>query len=291
MDSVIVTGSGTGLGRATAVHLAGNGYRVYATVPDLAQAGTLEEAARRAGASDRLRILEMDITSPAGIESAIQTVLAESGPPYALVNNAGIGLRGFFEDLADEEIRRLFDVNIFGTMAVTRAVLPSMREARRGRIVMISSIGGRIASLGISTYCATKFAQEGFAETLYQELRPFGIHVTIVEPAITRTERWDVHRGVAKGATDPASPYRAWFQRAEELANRMVETTPTRPEHVAEAILRILKARRPRLRVMVGSRARLVYALRRYVPERLFERLYFGEIIHRVTLIPRGRLS
>lgn len=282
MDSVIVTGSGTGLGRETVLHLAGKGFRVYATVPDDEQAADLEAEIRGRGLS-HLTVLPMDITDRGSIEGALRRVEQESGPPFALVNNAGIGLRGFFEDLAPDEIERLFETNLFGTMAVTRAVLPAMRAAGRGRIVIITSIGGRIGSLGVSAYCATKFAQEGFGESLHQELLPFGIHVILVEPAITKTERWGVHRGVARGARDPASPYHAWFQRAEALADRLVETTPTQPVHVAETIHRALTDKRPRLRYMVGRRARLVYALRRYLPDRVFERVYFGEAVRRIT--------
>lgn len=282
MDSVIVTGSGTGLGRATSFYLADKGFLVYATVPTRPEAEEMEAMVRQEGISN-LKVLQLDIADPQSIASALQKIQADSGPPFALVNNAGIGLRGFFEDLEEQEIRRLFDVNIFGTMAVTKAVLPLMREARRGRIVIITSIGGRIGSLGVSTYCATKFAQEGFGESLYQELRPFGIDVILVEPAITKTERWDIHRGVAKGAENPESPYFEWFQRAETLANRLVETTPTEPKHVAATIWRALASRRPRLRYMVGRRAKLVYALRRYLPDRAFERIYFGEAVRRVT--------
>ena len=287
MDSVIVTGSGTGLGRATSLYLAKKGFLVYATVPTQSEVDEMEAIAQKEGTFN-LRVLPLDITDPQSIASTLEDIQAESGPPFALINNAGIGLRGFFEDLEEQEIRRLFDVNIFGTMAVTRAVLPLMRQARRGRIVLITSIGGRISSLALSSYCATKFAQEGFGEALYQELRPLGIHVTLVEPAITKTERWDIHRGIAKGALNPQSPYYEWFQRLESLADRLVETTPTQPEHIARTIHRALTADRPRLRYMVGRRARIVYGLRRYLPDVLFERIYFGEIIRRVTTPPTG---
>ncbi len=290
MDSVIVTGSATGLGRAASLYLAEKGFLVYATVPNGEQAEEMKAAARERGAG-RIRVFEMDITDPESIRSAVERIHGDSGPPFALINNAGIGLRGFFEDLDDDEVRRLFDTNIFGTMAVTRAVLPHMRRAGKGRIVMITSIGGRIASLGISAYCATKFAQEGLGEVLSQELRPFGIHTIIVEPAITKTERWDIHRGIARGAGNPESPYYTWFQRAEALANQMVKSTPTQPEHIARTLYHVLTTPKPRLRYMVGRRARLVYGLRRYLPEALFEKLYFGEVIRRVTQIPRGELS
>lgn len=282
MDSVIVTGSGTGLGKETSLYLAQRGFRVYAAVLTSEQAETVAGAAREQGLSN-LRAPIMDITDPASVRSCVDEVVRETGGVYGLVNNAGIGLRGFFEDLTESEIRRLFDVNIFGTMAVTRAVLPHMRAARRGRVVIVTSIGGRIGSLGVSTYCATKFAQEGFGECLYQELLPFGVYVSLVEPAIVKTERWGIHRGVAQGAENPDSPYYRWFRREEALADRLANSSPTRPAHVARAIHRALTAARPRLRYMVGRRAKLVYLLRRYLPDRLFETLYFGGVVRYVT--------
>jgi NAD(P)-dependent dehydrogenase (short-subunit alcohol dehydrogenase family) len=228
-------------------------------------------------------VLQLDITKQEQIREAVREVVERSGGIYGLVNNAGIGLRGYFEDLSEEEIRQVFEVNVFGTMAVTRAVLPHMRSARRGRIVIVTSIGGRIGSLAVSAYCATKFAQEGFGESLAQEVIPFGINVCLVEPAIIKTERWGVNRGTASGALQPESPYYAWFRASEQLADRLVNSSPTKPTDVAKAVHRALTARRPKLRYLVGRRASLVAALRRYVPGELFERVYFGEAVRRVT--------
>ena len=284
-DSVLITGAGTGIGWETARYLAEQGFLVYASVPDLSQQEAVEAAAAERGV--RLRTLPLNVTDPPGVQAAVDTIVEEAGGIYGLVNNAGIGLRGFFEDLSDAEIRRLFDVNVFGTMAVTRAVLPHMRAARRGRIVIITSVGGRIGSLAVSAYCATKFAQEGFGESLAQEVLPFGIYVSLVEPAIMKTERWGIHRGIAKGALDPRSPYYAWFRESERLADRLVETSPTRPIHVARTVHHALTARRPRLRYVVGWRAGLVLALRRYLPRESFERLYFGQAVRRVTRAQR----
>ena len=282
VGSVLITGSGTGLGLATALYLAQRGFKVYASVPDLSQQEGMDAAATEQGVS--LKVLQLDVADQASIEAAVGTIIAECGGIYGLVNNAGIGLRGFFEDLSEEEIRRLFDVNVFGTMAVTRAVLPHMRAAHRGRIVIISSVGGRIGSLAVSAYCGTKFAQEGFGESLAQEVQPFGVRVILVEPAIVSTERWTVNRGVAKRALDPNSPYCAWFRQEEKLANGLVASSPTKPLDIAKTVHRALTAKRPRLRYMVGRRARLVVALRRYLPGELFERIYFGEVIRRVTM-------
>jgi NAD(P)-dependent dehydrogenase (short-subunit alcohol dehydrogenase family) len=280
-DAVLVTGAGTGLGLETAIHLAERGFEAYAAVHDEAARESVEEAAAQRGV--RLQVLKLDITSQADIDRAVSTVVERSGGIYGLVNNAGIGLRGFFEDLADEEIRELFDVNVFATMAMTRAVVPHMRQARRGRITIITSVGGLISSLSVSAYCASKFAQEGFGEGLAQELQPFGIYVSLIEPAIIETERWTINRSIARGAQDPRSIYYAWFSGSERLADKLVETSPTRPRRVAQAVHKFMTARRPRLRYLVGGRAALLVTLRRLMPARWFETLYFGTVIRRVT--------
>ena len=172
---------------------------------------------------------------------------------------------------------------MFGTMAVTRAVLPAMRVARSGRIVVVTSVGGRIGSLGVSAYCSTKFAQEGFAESLALEMLPFGVYVSIVEPAIIKTERWSINRGIASGALNPESPYYAWFKTSEKASDRLVETSPTKPVDMAKVVHEILSADQPHMRYIVGRRAKMAIALRRYMPNQLFEKLYFGTAIKRVT--------
>ncbi|MBW2146862.1 MAG: SDR family oxidoreductase [Deltaproteobacteria bacterium] len=280
-NSVLVTGASTGLGLEIALYLAERGFEVYASMRDLRRRAGMDKAA--AHREIQLHVLQLDIRKKNEIDKAMRTVVERSGGIYALVNNAGIGLRGYFEDLSEEEIRSVFETNVFGTMAMTRAVLPHMRAAKQGRIVFVTSVGGLIGSLAVSAYCATKFAQEGFGESLAQELVPFGIHVSLVEPAIIKTERWGANRAVARGALNPQSPYHAWFRGSESLADHLVETSPTKPVDVARAVHRALIARRPSLRYMVGRRASLVMMLRRYLPGGLFERLYFGEAVRRVT--------
>jgi NAD(P)-dependent dehydrogenase (short-subunit alcohol dehydrogenase family) len=242
---------------------------------------TFEEAMSKRGVT--AEVLQLDITDLASIERAVEQVLERAGDIYGLINNAGIGMRGFFEDHTDSAIRDVFNTNVFGTMSMTRAVLPHMRAVGQGRIIIITSVGGRISSLGVSAYCSTKFAQEGFGEALYQELLPFGIFVSLIEPAIIKTERWGTNRGVSEWALNKESPYYEWFLNSERLADRLVETSPTTPTDVAKAVHKALSSARPRLRYMVGSRASLVMSIRRYLPATLFERLYFGEAIKRVT--------
>jgi NAD(P)-dependent dehydrogenase (short-subunit alcohol dehydrogenase family) len=280
INSVLVTGASTGLGRETAIHLAERGYPVYASMLNLAERSALD-GAREQGLD--IRPIELDIRDPASIARAIDLIVAETGGLYALVNSAGTRLRGCFEDLREDEIRKLFETNLFGMMALTRAVLPPMRKARRGKIVLVTSIAGRIGSFGVGAYCASKFAQEGFGESLAQEVKPFGIDVALIEPGIIRTEAWSVNRVTGAAALNAASPYAAWFRRAEELADRMVRSSPTLPRDVAEAIFLTLSTPATRLRRVVGRRARMVLAMRRCLPAALFERVYFGQLMRIVT--------
>jgi NAD(P)-dependent dehydrogenase (short-subunit alcohol dehydrogenase family) len=279
-DSVLVTGASTGLGLETALTLAGHGFAVYAAVRDVASAPAVLDAASRRGVS--LEVLRLDLTDRDTIAPAVDRVVAETGGVYALVNNGGIGLRGCVEDVTDDEVRAVFEANVFGTIAVTQAVLPHMRAARRGRVVTISSVGGRISSFGVGVYCASKFAQEGLGEALALELEPFGVSAVLIEPGIIKTSRWAEHRGTAARAQDPQSPYYALFRAGEAVADRLVERSRTRPEHVAATVHRALTAERPRMRYVVGRPASVVILLRRVLPARLFERVYFGTFLRRI---------
>jgi NAD(P)-dependent dehydrogenase (short-subunit alcohol dehydrogenase family) len=280
-NSILVTGAANGLGKEIALYLAERGYAVYGTMRDLAQSAELEEAARARGVT--LRLLALDVTDRASIDRAVQTIVDETGGVYGVVNNAGIGLRGFFEDLGADEIKAVFEANVFGLMAVTQACIPHMRKARRGRIFLVSSVGGRIGSIGVSAYCSTKWAVEGFGESLYQEMTPFGVRVVIVEPGIIKTERWSVNRGNARRAHAADSPYREWFERTEQQSDNLVRMSTATAADVAAVIHKALVVERPRLRYVIGGKAKLAVTLRRYLPGELFERIYFGEIIRRVT--------
>jgi NAD(P)-dependent dehydrogenase (short-subunit alcohol dehydrogenase family) len=174
-------------------------------------------------------------------------------------------------------------------MAVTRAVLPHLRAAGRGRIVTITSIGGRLGAPAISAYCASKFALEGFCEALSLEMKLVGVDVSLVAPAIVRTPIWNGNRTLGRGAERAESPYRGWFGRSERLADRLVATAPTTAADVARTVDRALTARRPRLRYVVGGRARLVLGLRDYLPGESFERLYRAALSRQLTPREQGR--
>lgn len=279
--AVLVTGASSGIGLEIAVFLARRGYRVYATMRNLERRSELDAAAARNNV--QLDVLQLDITDEASIREAVRAIASRSGELYGLVNNAGAILRGFFEDVSEQEVRGVFESNVFGTMALTRAVLPMMREARRGRIVIMSSTGGRLGSPGNSAYCASKFALEGFAECLLQEMVLFDVQVSLVEPGLVRTELFGRNRHIASRAMDADSPYQRWFQKLEELTDNEVKSAVVTPTDVAAAVFEILEAKRPRLRYLVGRRGQFLINLRRYLPGEIFDRFWIREMTRRVT--------
>lgn len=287
-DSVLITGAATGLGQETALTLAAGGFNVFASVQNAAQRELLERAAAQRGVT--LHILELDVTDLSSIRRAVDMVVAQAGGIFGLVNNAGLGLRGFFEDLSEAEIRQLFDVNVFGAMAVTRAVLPYMRQDRRGRIVLISSVAGRIAGMTYTGYGAGKFAIEGFGEALSLEVRPFGIHVSLVEPGPILTPHFTVNRGRARQASNPSSPYYTWFLQHEHMIDKVIRRRRITPRDVANTVQRALTDERPRLRYPVGRGVKLMLMLRRHLPGELFDRFFAWYTIWRVTR-PRRRAT
>lgn len=279
--TVLITGASSGIGLETALLLAEQGMRVFASMRNLERGQQLRAEAQRR--QMQVTLLQLDVTDPASIDAAFARLMREAGQLDGLVSNAGMQVRGYFEDLSDAEIRQVFDVNLFGAMAVCRAALQQMRPRRSGRIVLVSSIGGRVGAPALSAYAGAKHALEGFGEALHLEVAGFGVGVSIVEPAIVRTEIWGHNRNLARRALAQNSPYRHWFQRLERMTDELVADAPTTSADVAQAIHQALTAPRPPLRRVVGRRAGLLLALRKLLPDGLFERLYFGEIIRRAT--------
>ncbi|WP_437677714.1 SDR family oxidoreductase [Sorangium sp. So ce131] len=262
---VLVTGSSSGIGLATAVACAAAGHRVVATMrrPDKAEA--LLAAARARGAS--LHVEALDVAAE-GAPARIEEILQKHGPPYALVNNAGIAVGGAFEEQTDGDVRAQFETNVFGLMAVTRAVLPSMRAAGRGRIVNVSSVSGLVGLPGVSVYAATKHAVEGFSEALRWEVAPFGVHVCLVEPGTFKTEIFFENQ--RRGAlVSREGPYAAMTETLERLVLEDAAKAPP-PAPVASAILRLIEDASPPFRTLIGRDARALVALRRVIPDRLF---------------------
>jgi NAD(P)-dependent dehydrogenase (short-subunit alcohol dehydrogenase family) len=281
LGAVWVTGAGSGLGMESALVLASRGFRVFGSVLTGEEADVLTKAAADRKVS--VDILHTDVTRADQIDVSLQNILAATGKLDGVVQFAGMGLRGFIEDLTLDEIRKVFDVNLFGMMAVTRAVLPVMRAARHGRIILTSSVGGRMASMSIGGYASSKFAVEGFGECLRQEMAPFNVHVSLLEPGLIHTPHFTVNRNRAKGAVDPASPYYAWFRRHEEIVDGILARNRFGAPEVAKTVFQILTCRKPRLRYLVGVKAKLVVNLRRYLPGESFERIYWAMVRRAVT--------
>jgi NAD(P)-dependent dehydrogenase (short-subunit alcohol dehydrogenase family) len=269
MRTVLITGTSTGFGRVATELLAAKGWRVFATMRDLGRKGSLERALKDAGLSERVTYLQLDVTDPASIEAAVKSVLAETGNALdAVVQNAGIAVAGVLEDLPEPDIRSVMETNFFGALALTRALLPTFRAQRRGRIVLISSQAALAGQPGNAMYCASKWALEGWAESLAYEVDPFGIDVVLVEPGPYRTEIWNN----TKWVTPPESAYFPWLKRLRQAADWHQVRTSRDPKEVAEVIAHALEARRPRFRYQVGPFAKLDYFLRGKMPTKLIRR-------------------
>jgi short-subunit dehydrogenase len=259
----LVTGASTGIGFESAQLLNANGFTVYAGARRVDRMEPLKQQG--------IRILPLDVTDEASMQNLVATALQEHGRIDVLVNNAGFGSFGALEEMELAEGRRQFDVNVFGLARMTQLVLPSMRAARRGRIINISSIGGKFYEPLGTWYHATKFAVEGLSDALRLELKPHGIAVSIIEPASTVTE-WGRIAADGLRATSGDGPYAA---QAREMAAVLASTgrleTSTRPDVVAGAVLQAATAARPRTRYPVGRGARTITALRRLLPDRVYD--------------------
>jgi short-subunit dehydrogenase len=194
-----------------------------------------------------------------------------------------MGLRGFFEDLSMEEIRRLYDVNVFGIMELTQAVLPHMRRRRSGRIIITASAAGRMGEMSIAGYSSGKFAVVGLGECLRQEMALLNIHVSVLEPGLIYTPHFGVNRNRARRAVDPASPYYFWFCQHEAIVDKLLATNRFTTEDIARVVHKILTVRNPRLHYMVGFKLKLMVKLRDLIPFEWYQRIHQKIIVRLVT--------
>jgi NAD(P)-dependent dehydrogenase (short-subunit alcohol dehydrogenase family) len=270
--TALITGASSGFGQLTSITLAKRGWRVLATMRDLNRREKVEMAAHDAGVLERIEFHALDVTNPAQI-AAIADLVAKRGEPlHALVNNAGFAVPGFAEDVTDAELRDQFDTNFFGAVAVTRALLPQMRRQGYGHVVMVTSISGRMGFPGVSSYAASKFALEGWTETLRYEMKAPGIQVVLVEPGSFATDIWTRNARLTAGLRDPtsanASRVPAWRSRIEQGAKDRAD-----PQVVADKIAQILDNPHPKARYVVGKDAKIALRLRRILPQSVFERM------------------
>ena len=266
--SVLITGCSTGIGRATAEHLAKRGWTVYATAR---RPETLRELA-----ASGCKTLALDVCNEASIRAAVAAVEQAEGAVGVLVNNAGYGQEGVLEEVPMEEVRRQFETNVFGLIRLTQLVLPGMRRQRWGRVVNVSSMGGKLSLPGGSFYHATKHAVEALSDALRFEVKGFGIHVVVIEPGPIKTAFGDTAIASVNGLGGASSPYASFNAALGKLIRDNYEGAMGRmfaagPEAVALAIERAITAERPRTRYVVTFAARFLMALHRWLPDRAFD--------------------
>jgi NADP-dependent 3-hydroxy acid dehydrogenase YdfG len=262
--AVLITGCSTGIGRATAERLARRGLPVYATAR---RPETIEDL-REAGC----RTLALDVTDEESMRSAVQEVEQAEGAVGALVNNAGYSQNGALETVAIDDLRRQFETNVFGLLRMCQLVLPGMRRQRHGRIVNLSSMGGKLTFPGGGPYHATKYAVEAISDVLRFEVKGFGVDVSIIEPGLIKTSFADT--SVATVSHDDG-PY-AEFNKAVAAATAGAYEGPLGklgggPDAVAEVIEKAITSRRPRTRYKVTASARILMAQRALMPDRVWD--------------------
>jgi NAD(P)-dependent dehydrogenase (short-subunit alcohol dehydrogenase family) len=261
----LVTGASSGIGEATVRALLRAGYGVFAA------ARRLERMAPLAAAGATL--LALDLTDDASIVAAVDAVKTAAGRIDVLINNAGYGSYGALEDVAVDEGRRQFEVNLFGAVRLSQLVLPTMRSQKSGKIVNVTSIGGKLGEPFGGWYHATKFALEGLSDCLRMEVAPFGIDVIVIEPGAIRTEWGGIARGSLLNSSGDTA-YGPYAQRhARLLGSAETSSLASPPEVVARTIEQAVEARRPKTRYATGGGARFLLFLRGVLSDRMFDRL------------------
>jgi short-subunit dehydrogenase len=271
----LITGCSSGIGYETALMLARNGFHTYATMRDTEKSNSLAKTSEKEKLA--LQILELDVNDDKSIENAINRVKSEAKRIDILINNAGYGLVGFFEDLTLGEIRNQFETNFFGVLNITKKVIPIMRLQKSGAIVNISSGAGQVGFPGISAYVSTKFAVEGFSESLMYELYPFGIKVIIIEPGVIKTNFFR-NCIISEESTKNESPYSRSLDRIQKNIDLMQEHA-TSPTDVAKMILQVLRSDEPKQRYIVGNDVAMILEAKRNLSDIEFKKMMMQNII------------
>ena len=265
--AVLVTGSSSGIGRATAVHLADRGLPVYASARRLDSIADLE--------SKGCRLVRVDVTEEDSMVAAVRAIEEEHGAVGVLVNNAGYGQGGAVEEVPVEDMRRQFETNFFGLARLTQLVLPGMRRQRWGRVVNVSSMGGKLTLPGGGVYHATKHAVEALSDALRFEVQPFGVDVVVIEPGVIKTRFGDVNVG-SIDLGDGDGPYAEFNQSVARVVAGAYSDKARgmgTSEGVARVIERAVTARRPKTRYVYPAMGRALITARRLLPDRAFDLL------------------
>ena len=264
--AVLITGCSSGIGRATAELLSAEGWTVYATAR---RPETLADLERKG-----CKTLALDVTDEASMTAAVQAVTDAEGAVGVLINNAGYSQSGAVETIPAEQVRRQFETNVFGLIRMCQLVLPGMRDQHSGRIVNLSSMGGKLTFPGGGLYHASKYAVEAISDALRFEVRGFGVDVIVIEPGLIVTSFGETAAGSVDGAQSDG-PYKDFNRHVAEITEGAYKGPMAKlggpPEAVAQTIAKALKADRPKARYPVTASARLMITQRRLTPDRLWD--------------------
>jgi NAD(P)-dependent dehydrogenase (short-subunit alcohol dehydrogenase family) len=271
----VVTGSSSGIGLETALLLARSGFQTYATMRNLKKSQNITELANVENLP--LTVIQLDVDDDRSVKDAISQIVTENKRIDVLVNNAGYGLFSPIEDVTLGQVKKQFETNFFGVVRVTKEVLPIMRKHREGTIVNVSSGAGRVGIPVLSAYAATKFALEGFSESMRYELKEWGITIVIIEPGAIKTKVFEnVKTGDIRSRSE--SPYAGLIERASNGFGKMMDNSSS-PKLVAEAILNAITSKEPEIRYVVGDDAEYIMKIRKNSTDKEFESWMYESIL------------
>jgi short-subunit dehydrogenase len=271
----LITGCSSGIGYETALVLARNGFQTFATMRNTKKSDSLEEIIKKERLD--LNIRELDLNDDTSIENTINCIKSEANRIDVLINNAGYGLVGFFEDLTLDEIRNQFETNFFGVLNITKKIIPIMRLQKSGTIINVSSGAGQVGFPGISAYVSTKFAIEGFSESLMYELFPYGIKVVIIEPGVIKTNFFR-NCIVSEHSMKSSSPYSRSLDKFQRNVELMQEHA-TSPIDVAKVIIQVLGNNEPKQRYIVGNDLAMILEAKKNLSDIEFKKMMMQNII------------
>ncbi|KAA0775180.1 short-chain dehydrogenase [Bacillus sp. AR2-1] len=267
----VITGASSGFGLLTTLELAKKDYLVIATMRNLNKQEDLMSQATKLNLQQNITVQQLDVTDQNSIHN-FQLYIKEINRVDLLINNAGYANGGFVEEIPVEEYRKQFETNLFGAISITQLVLPYMREQKSGKIINISSISGQVGFPGLSPYVSSKYALEGWSESLRLEVKPFGIDVVLVEPGSYNTNIWEVGKQLATNQSETTSPYKEYMDKIQKHINSGSDTFGN-PIDVSNKIVEIAEFKRTNLRYPIGKGVKFMIFAKRILPWRLWEYL------------------
>jgi NAD(P)-dependent dehydrogenase (short-subunit alcohol dehydrogenase family) len=263
--TILITGASRGFGRLASIRLAKEGWQVFATMRELDKQDELLAAARSAGApASAIEVVKLDVLDLEDVHKTVTGVVERAGGTLdAALCNAGIAVAGAFEDCSPKVFRRVMDTNLIGLVETTRAALPGLRASGDGRLVLMSSDSGLYGTPALAAYTASKFAVEGFGEALAYEVQPLGVSVSMIEPGAFATDIWS-----AQLHADPQGPYGEFAEIMQQAVDKIGSKAPA-PDPVIDLIVKVLAAKKPKLRYPIGADAKIMSAAKGVLPDRL----------------------